>query len=147
MRYAVLVTLRTLVLIAAFFFASCGADTHAGGVPEYTYQIVHTYPHDISAFTEGLVYHDGFLYEGTGMDGESDLRKVKIETGEVLQKRMLPPQYFGEGIIIWKDRILEMTYKSEVGFIYDLATFAPKGEFKYPGQGWAFTTDGKKIYM
>lgn len=116
-------------------------------MPEYTYEVVHTYPHDPRAFTEGLFYLNGFLYESTGLNGESSIRKVKLETGEVVEKRDLPFEYFGEGIVAWKDRLIQLTYTTEIGFIYDLATFAPKGQFKYAGQGWAFTTDGKRLYM
>lgn len=137
-----------LILAAALLAAcACSPATEAGGVPEYTYQIVHTYPHDPTAFTEGLFYLNGFLYESTGLNDQSSIRKVKPETGEVVQKRELSGDYFGEGIINWKDRIYQMTYTTQVGFIYDLATFTPKGEFHYPGQGWAFTSDGKHIYM
>jgi glutaminyl-peptide cyclotransferase len=146
-RYPVLVTTRTLVLLAALAACACGPATQAGGIPEYTYQIVHTYPHDPLAFTQGLLYMDGVLYEGTGWNELSSIRKVKLETGEVLQKRDLPGQYFGEGIIVWKDRLLELTWQAHKGFIYDLTTFAPKGEFDYPGEGWGLTTDGKSIIM
>jgi glutaminyl-peptide cyclotransferase len=126
---------------------ACGPASQAG-VPEYGYDVVHVYPHDRSAFTEGLFYLNGFLYEGTGLPNESSVRKVKLETGEVLQQtELLPEGYFGEGIIKWKDKLYEMTYKQEVGFIYDFATLKKVGEFHYPGQGWAFTTDGKQIYM
>jgi glutaminyl-peptide cyclotransferase len=109
--------------------------------------VVHAYPHDAGAFTEGLFYLDGFLYEGTGLAGRSSIRKVKLETGEIVQKRDIPEPYFGEGIIHWKDRLIELTYQAEAGFIYDLSTFAPKGGFKYPGEGWALTQDGKRIIM
>src|ERR1035441_457133 len=146
-RYPDLVKMRTLVLCAALAFCACGPASQAGAIPEYTYQIVHTYPHDPMAFTQGLLYLDGVLYEGTGDWEQSSIRKVKLETGEVLQKRDLPGQYFGEGIIVWKDRLLELTWKSEKGFIYDLAAFTPKGEFSYPGEGWGLTTDGKRIIM
>ena len=139
--------MRILILAAALAAAACGPTTEAGGVPEYTYQVVHTYPHDRGAFTEGLFYYDGFLYEGTGMNGESSIRKVKLETGEVVQKHDISDAYFGEGIIRWKDRLIEMTYKTEVGFIYDFNTFALKGEFHYPGEGWSLTTDGKRLIM
>ena len=145
-RYAVEVSQRILLVAAAIAACACGPATEAG-TPEYTYQIVHTYPHDTSAFTQGLVYKDGVLYEGTGLEQESSIRKVKLESGEVLQKRDVPGQYFGEGIILWKDRLLELTWKAEKGFIYDLATFEPKGEFPYPGEGWGLTTDGKRIIM
>jgi glutamine cyclotransferase len=139
--------MRTLVFLAALAAFGCGNATQAGAVTEYTYQIVHTYPHDRTSYTQGLLYRDGVLYEGTGMYDESRIRKVKLETGEVLQNHDIPGQYFGEGIIIWKDRLLELTWKSEKGFIYDLATFTVKGEFPYPGEGWGLTTDGKRIIM
>ncbi|MEO8592096.1 MAG: glutaminyl-peptide cyclotransferase [Candidatus Solibacter sp.] len=140
--------MRTLVTLAALLATcACGPATQAEGIPEYTYQIVHVYPHDPQAFTQGLVYQDGVFYEGTGLDGFSSIRKVKVETGEVLQKRDVPEQYFGEGIITWKDRLLELTWKAEKGLIYDLKTFEPKGEFPYPGEGWGLTTDGKHIIM
>jgi len=93
------------------------------------------------------VYLNGVLYEGTGLEGHSSIRKVKLETGEVLQKRDIPEEYFGEGIIIWKDRLMELTWKGERGFIYDLTTFAPRGQFEYPGEGWGLTLDGKRIIM
>ena len=139
--------MRTLVLIAAAAACACGPASQAGGTPEYSYEIVRTYPHDPHAFTQGLVYLDGVLYEGTGLNDESSIRKVKLETGEVLQKRDVPGQYFGEGIIVWKDRILELTWQAQKGLIYDLASFNPKGEFSYPGEGWGLTTDGKRIIM
>jgi glutaminyl-peptide cyclotransferase len=139
--------MRFFILALAFAAAACGPATQASGVPEYTYQIVHTYPHDSTAYTQGLVFHDGLLYEGTGLEGRSSIRKVKLETGEVLQKRDIPPEYFGEGIILWKDRLIELTWKGEKGFIYDLATFAPRGQFEYPGEGWGLTDDGKRIIM
>lgn len=139
--------MRTLVAALALTVCACGPSTQAGGIPEYGYRVVHTYPHDPKAFTEGLFYLNGYLYEGTGLDGESDIRKVKLETGEVVQRHQIPPEYFGEGIIAWKDRLLEMTYRAELGWIYDLNTFEKKGEFHYPGEGWALTTDGKRIIM
>jgi glutamine cyclotransferase len=138
--------MRTLVLMAAMAGAACGPASQAG-MPQYSYEIVHTYHHDPLAFTQGLLYLDGVLYEGTGLEEQSSIRKVKLETGEVLQKRDVPGQYFGEGIVVWKDRLLELTWKAEKGLIYDLATFEPKGEFPYPGEGWGLTTDGKRIIM
>jgi glutaminyl-peptide cyclotransferase len=139
--------MRLFVVAAAIVACACGPASQASGIPEYTYQVVHTYPHDRGAFTQGLIYQDGVLYEGTGLSGESSIRKVKLETGEVLQKRNVPEPYFGEGILIWKDRLLELTWQGQFGFIYDLATFTPKGEFQYPGEGWGLTHDGKRIIM
>jgi glutaminyl-peptide cyclotransferase len=138
------------ILVAAFALAAsaCDPSTRAGdGIPEYGYQVVHTYPHDRGAFTEGLFYENGFLYESTGMNLESSLRKVKLETGEVVQKFNWPEAYFGEGIIKWHNKVYQLTYKNQIGFIFDFDTLAKKGEFQYQGQGWAFTTDGKQIYM
>lgn len=139
--------MRTFLVAAALVACACGPASQAGGVPEYGYEVVHTYPHDPTAFTEGLFYLNGFLYESTGLEGFSSVRKVKLETGEILQKHELPEAYFGEGIINWKDRLYQMTYKTELGFVYDLNTFAVQREFHYPGEGWAFTTDGKRIIM
>jgi glutamine cyclotransferase len=138
--------MRTLMVVAALAVSACGPVSQAG-VPEYGYDVVHVYPHDRNAFTEGLFYLNGFLYEATGLEGQSSVRKVKLETGEVLQQTELPEAYFGEGIIKWKDKLYQMTYKTEVGFVYDFATLHKTGEFHYSGQGWAFTTDGKQIYM
>jgi glutaminyl-peptide cyclotransferase len=139
--------MRVLIALAALAACACGPSTQAGGVPEYGYEVVHIYNHDPQAFTQGLVYLNGFLYEGTGLEEQSSIRKVKLETGEVLQRRDIPGQYFGEGIVNWKDRLLEITWKTETGFVYDLATFAPKSEFHYPGEGWGLTQDGTRIIM
>jgi len=91
-------------------------------VPEYGYEIVHTYPHDRAAFTEGLFYWNGLPYESTGLEGESYVRKVKLETGEVLQQYTLPADIFGERIVNWKDKLVQLTYKTQLGFVYDLKT-------------------------
>src|SRR3982750_4980655 len=127
--------MRYLILPAVLLFCACGPATQAGNIPEYGYQIVHTYPHDPQAFTQGLLYQDGYLYEGTGLEGRSSVRKVKLETGEVLQRRDVPgTYYFGEGIVAWKDRLIELTWRAQSGFIYDLKTFEPRGTYQYPGE-------------
>jgi glutaminyl-peptide cyclotransferase len=133
--------------VAALVACACGPASQAGGVPEYGYEVVHSYPHDPQAYTQGLFYLDGILYESTGLYGQSSIRKVRLETGEVIQKRDIPEQYFGEGIINWKDRLLELTWKNQVGFKYDLNGFLPRGQFEYPGEGWGLTQDGKRIIM
>src|SRR5260370_5180555 len=141
---------RMRILVVAFALATCACDPSIqadGEIPEYGYQVVHTYPHDRGAFTEGLFYDNGFLYESTGINLESALRKVKLETGEVVEKFDWPEAYFGEGIIKWHAKVYQLTYKNQIGFIFDFDTFAKKGEIQYQGQGWAFTTDGKQIYM
>jgi hypothetical protein len=139
--------MRILIVTVLLAGCACGPASQAGGIPEYGYEVVRTYPHDPGAFTQGLFYLNGFLYEGTGLPGESSIRKVRLETGEVLQKRDVPDPYFGEGIIAWKDRLLELTWQAQAGFIYDLGTFAQRGEFQYPGEGWGLTSDGKLFYI
>jgi glutamine cyclotransferase len=139
--------MRILIAVATVAACACGPASQGAGIPEYGYDVVHVYPHDPGAYTQGLFYLNGVMYESTGLNGQSSVRKVRLETGEVLQKHDIPEQYFGEGIINWKDRLLEITWKSEIGFIYDLNSFAPKGQFMYPGEGWGLTQDGKRIIM
>lgn len=119
----------------------------AAPVPTYGYRIVAEYPHDLDAFTQGLQFVDGVLYEGTGRNGASSLRRVDLETGEVLQSVTLPEAYFGEGIIAVDDRIIQLTWQSNVGFIYDRESFARQGEFTYPTEGWGITYDGATLLM
>jgi glutamine cyclotransferase len=133
-----------LMLTSGLLAQRQGASASA---PVYGYQVVRSYPHDPQAFTQGLVYHDGHLYEGTGLNGRSSIRKVKLETGEVQQIQPLEPQYFGEGIAIWKDAIVQLTWQSEIGFVYDRLTFQRKRTFTYRGEGWGLTQDGKRLIM
>ncbi len=116
-------------------------------VPVYDYEIIHTYPHDPAAFTEGLFYLDGFLYESTGLERHSTIRKVRIATGAVVQHLDIPAQYFGEGIVNWQGRLFSLTWKSGVGFVWDLASFKRQREFHYAGEGWALTQDGRQLIM
>ena len=113
--------------------------------PVYGYEIVHAYPHDRKAFTQGLIYLNGFLYEGTGTYGNSWVRKVKLETGEVLQQIAIPEQYFGEGLTEWKSNLVELTWKTEVGFVYDQLSFRKLREFHYQGEGWGLTHDSTNL--
>jgi len=115
--------------------------------PVAGYRVVHVFPHDPQAFTQGLVYLDGVFYEGTGLNGRSSIRKVKIENGEVLQLQKIDPQYFGEGIAVLKDTIFELTWQSGIGFLYDRASFQRTGTFTYRGEGWGLTHDGKRLIM
>jgi glutamine cyclotransferase len=116
-------------------------------VPIYFYRIVKTYPHDRTAFTQGLTYENGYLYEGTGLEGRSTLRKVELETGRVLKIRNLNRRFFGEGITIFGNRIIQLTYRSQVGFVYDKRSFRLLKTFSYPGEGWGITHDGKRLVM
>jgi glutamine cyclotransferase len=138
--------MRILKFILASCVALC-AGTSQAAVPLYDYEIVHTFPHDPSAFTEGLFYLDGFLYESTGLEQHSTIRKVRIDTGAVVQKLDIPPQYFGEGIVNWDGHLISLTWKSHVGFVFDLATFKLQKQFHYEGEGWALTQDGKQLIM
>ena len=115
--------------------------------PEYGYRVVHVYPHDRTAFTQGLEFRAGFLYEGTGLKGRSSLRKVKLETGQVLQQIDLDAEYFGEGITVLNQQIVELTWQSEIGFVYNQQSFQRLRSFSYPGEGWGLANDGQQIYM
>ena len=118
-----------------------------GRVPTYGYTVVRSYPHDRNAFTQGLLFKDGFLYEGTGLNGRSGIRKVKLETGEVIQTKPLAPEYFGEGITEWKGSLVQLTWRSEIGFVYDLATFQQTRTFAYTGEGWGLTHDDSRLII
>ncbi|MBU7015364.1 MAG: glutaminyl-peptide cyclotransferase [Theionarchaea archaeon] len=113
----------------------------------FTYQVVSVYPHDPGAFTQGLVYNGAFLYEGTGLTGRSSLRKVDLESGSVLKIRELEPNLFGEGITLYGDRIVQITWQSQRGFMYDKDSFELLEEFTYPTEGWGLTFDGQYLVM
>jgi glutamine cyclotransferase len=138
---------KTRLLWTAFVLCAAADAAVRAAIPTYGVDVVHTYPHDPQAFTEGLFYLDGYLYESTGLEQHSSIRKVKLETGEVLQKLDIPAQYFGEGIVNWHSRLLSLTWRSHIGFIFDLATFKQQGQFRYDGEGWALTQDGRQILM
>jgi len=115
--------------------------------PVAGYRVVHVFPHDPQAFTQGLEYLDGVFYEGTGLNGRSTIRKVRVENGEVLQVQKLDSQYFGEGIAVFGSTLFELTWQSGIGFLYDRATFQRKGTFTYRGEGWGLTHDGHRLIM
>jgi glutaminyl-peptide cyclotransferase len=115
--------------------------------PEYAFAVVRVFPHDTTAYTQGLTYRDGFLYEGTGRNGQSSLRKVRLETGTVIQHVDLGPEFFGEGITIIKDKVFQLTWKSGTGFVYDLNSFHLLQKFAYSGEGWGLATDGRDLFL
>jgi glutamine cyclotransferase len=135
------------VRIAAVFAAIMTLIQLSPSLPVFGYQIVHVYPHDRDAFTQGLQFVDGVLYEGTGLNGRSTIRRVELETGKVLQKRNVSEEHFGEGITVWKNDLIELTWQSHVAFVYDRTTFEPKKRFSYPGEGWGLTHDGTNLIM
>jgi len=140
-----------LLSLTGFFFiyqySNPETYTNSNLIPVFTYKVVNTYPHDRNAFTEGLVFEDDLLYEGTGLHGYSTLRRVKLETGEILQICELPTQFFGEGVTIYGKKIIQLTWKSHIGLVYDKYTFKLLQEFNYPDEGWGITHDGKHLIM
>ena len=118
-----------------------------GRPPVYGYQVVHTYPHDHGAFTQGLLYLDGVLYEGTGMKGHSSIRKVELTTGRVLREKSIASEFFGEGLTDWGKQLIEITWQTKTGFVWDRETFQLQKSFGYPGEGWGLTHDSKRLIM
>lgn len=135
------------LFLAVMLAAGAAAPAWAGAPPQYGYDVVKVYPHDPGAFTQGLLWRDGFLYESTGLHGRSSVRKVTLETGVPEQERLIDSRHFGEGVVDWKDRLITLTWQDQMGFIFDLATFERIGEFSYPGEGWGLTRDETRIIM
>ncbi len=127
-----------------------GASTPANGAartPRYGFDVVRSYPHDKKAFTQGLVWHDGRLFESTGQVGESSVREVQLTTGKVLRQKDLERPHFGEGIVILGDQLFQITWTSGKAFVYDWTDFTRTGQFTYDGEGWGLTTDGTGLIM
>ncbi len=116
-------------------------------VPHYTYKIINTYPHDPNAFTQGLIYEDGILYEGTGLNGKSTLRETDLESGQIIRELQLAELYFGEGITIFDDHLYQLTWRNGTGFIYDRDTWELLETWNYPTEGWGITHDGRRLIM
>lgn len=135
------------IWICAACLLTLAAPTVHDHVPVYGYQVLKVFPHDPTAFTQGLEYRGGFLYEGTGLHGHSSLRREDLNTGKVLQELELPERYFGEGITVVNGRIVQLTWQSHEGFLYDQPTFRLLRDFSYPGEGWGLANDGQFIYM
>jgi glutamine cyclotransferase len=142
-------TMRHFITAAALIagIAATPPPPARAEVPEYGFTVVKTYPHDPGAFTEGLLFQNGFLYESTGLEGRSSIRKEILETGKILQEYDLDPKYFGEGIVIWNKKLISLTYTTEIGFVYDADSFRPLSDFHYKGEGWALTRDDARLYM
>jgi len=151
----------TILLLAAL--AACGKTRSgtAGDVPPYPpaqsgatpapvrygYEVIHAWPHDPGAFTQGLVFREGDLLESTGLNGQSTLRDVDLKTGRVLKRISLPADYFAEGLAVIGSRAFQLTWQNQKGFIYDAATFQSEGEFSYEGEGWGLATDGRWLIL
>ena len=134
------------VAVAACSLTSTGAQ-RSQSAPVHGYEVVNVYPHDRNAFTQGLLYRDGVLYESTGLNGRSSLRKVELETGKVLQQISVESRYFAEGLTDWGSRLVQLTWNTNVGFVYDLASFKRLQTFSYEGEGWGLARDARRIVM
>ena len=143
---SVLVLVAIFTIVSTFTFGQAAQELPVN-LPVSGYQVVKVFPHDSNAFTQGLEISDGVLYEGTGLNGRSSIRRVKLETGEVLQRRDVPAQHFGEGITIWKSDLIELTWQSEIAIVYDKATFDERRTLKYGGEGWGLTHDSTSLIM
>jgi glutamine cyclotransferase len=141
---AALRRVAVLLIALAALLVPAGASASA---PVSTYQVLQRSPHDIGAFTEGLVYADGVLYESTGLNGASTLRKVDFETGAMLASIPIPDQYFAEGLTLFDGRLYQLTWQSHIGFIYDLGCFCRTGDFTYDTEGWGLTHDARRLIM
>jgi glutaminyl-peptide cyclotransferase len=134
-------------LLAISLVSSCSAPSASAEPVEYSYKVVKVYPHDTAAFTEGLVMDQGVMYEGTGLNGHSSIRRVDLETGKVLQSYELPQEYFGEGITTLNNSLIQLTWQSHVGFVYDKSSFQELSRFSYPTEGWGITGDTRRLIM
>jgi glutaminyl-peptide cyclotransferase len=123
------------------------ALVRAAEIPTFRFRVIQSYPHDDNAFTQGLIYRDGFLYESTGLNGRSSLRKVELETGRVLQQRAVQSDYFAEGLTDWGDQLVQLTWRSQLGFVYDLSTFSVRQTFALPGEGWGLAHDAELLIV
>jgi glutaminyl-peptide cyclotransferase len=137
---------RLRALAACLLLALTGGAA-AAAVPVQGYEVRAVYPHDDQAYTEGLFYLHGMLFESTGIEGRSTIRRVRLKDGVVLQSVSIAPNLFGEGIVNWGDQIISLTWRNQIGFRWDLKTFARKSTFHYPGEGWALTQNGKNLFM
>ncbi len=135
-----------LLLTAGILLISAN-DPIAGPVPEYACKVIASFPHDQEAFTQGLIFHNGNLYEGTGLRGKSSIRRVDLSSGRVLKSRSLPPSLFGEGIAIVGDRIIQLTWRAGLAFEYDPVDFVITRTFSYKAEGWGLTYDGNRLIM
>ena len=128
-------------------FCVAGLEVAWSQTPVCSYNVINSYPHDEEAYTQGLIYVDGKLFESTGLDGASSVRRVDLESGQVLQITHLGAGFFGEGLAKWGDQLLQLTWQENTCFIWDATTFASQGTFSYTGEGWGLTHDGRRLIM
>jgi glutamine cyclotransferase len=116
-------------------------------IPVYGFKVIRVFPHDPQAYTQGLAFYKGFFYEGTGLEGRSSLRKVELKTGKILKMHRLPDSWFGEGVTLWNDQLIQLTWKNRIGLIYDRKSFKLVKTFSYPTEGWGLTQDSKHLIL
>src|SRR5688500_138489 len=146
-RAAASLLIASVAAVAACASTAPPEQSQSAVVPSLDYSVVRVYPHDPEAFTQGLLFHDGYLYESTGRNGASSLRKVRLDTGEVVQRRDISEMYFAEGLALWGTRLFQLTWQTNIGFVYDLTSFAPQGTFSYTGEGWGLAADDTRLIM
>ena len=146
-HYAVILAVTAVIVFSAVALVLVSNSPVYPEPLHYTYNVVNVYPHDETAFTQGLIFEDGIIYESTGRYDQSTLRCVELETGNIIQLHALPDQFFGEGITIFGDKIIQLTWQSEKGFVYDKNSFDLLQEFTYPTEGWGITHDGSRLIM
>lgn len=148
LRFILLALFAILLLAAIIFAKQSNSDLiQEEAVPVFGYDIINVYPHSSQAFTQGLVYDDGLLYEGTGLYGRSTLSRAELQTGRILKQTTIDSNLFGEGIALWKDRIIQLTWQSGLGLIYGKENMTAIGNFSYPTEGWGITNDSKSLIM
>ncbi|MFC5510773.1 glutaminyl-peptide cyclotransferase [Massilia jejuensis] len=133
--------------LTALVLAGCAATSAVAALPVYGFVVKNTYPHDPQAFTQGLFFRNGQLFETTGIIGRSTLRRLDLKTGKVLQQAALPRDVFGEGSTAVGEHILGLTWQSKTGYVFDAKTFTLKGKFPYEGEGWGLASDARHVYM
>ncbi len=138
---------KRVFLLALFCALLLSASLHAGSAKTEGYRVVRTCPHDPKAFTQGLIFVDGHLYESTGLNGRSSLRMVDLASGQILQNYKLAEEYFGEGLTDWGSTLIQLTWISHKAFVYDRFSFRLLKTFAYQGEGWGLTHDSKQLIM
>ena len=135
---------RSVLLIISILMATSAL---AEPVPVYRYKVLNTFSHDPSAFTQGLAIDKGVLYESTGLNGASSVRRVELATGKVMQSQSLAAEFFGEGLTTWRGKLIQLTWQSQLGFVYDQKTLRPLKQFRYGTEGWGLTHDGRRLIL
>lgn len=142
-----IITILLILILNVILTMDGFAQDQSTGVQEYDWRVVRVFPHDTTAFTQGLIFRDGYLYESTGRKGLSEIRKIHLETGEVIQRQPLEDQYFGEGLTELNDQLIQLTLSSGTGFVYDIDTFEIDRLFKIQGEAWGLTSNGEELIM